>query len=80
MITTTDIEMMHNGGPQFNVTGWYTVDLGSPSADVVDFVFKDFVDSEFFAGDLLCFPAAPREAYVAKDVEEIFDAFGRCIF
>ena len=56
------------------------VDLGSPSADVVDFVFKDFVDSEFFVGDLLYFPAAPREVYVVKDVEEIFDTFGRCIF
>ena len=72
--------MMNSYGSQFNVSGWYSIDLGGPCADVLDFALKDFINSEYFEGNLLHFPATPRGTYMIKDIEDMFDTFGRYIY
>ena len=79
-MATTDIEMICLCESQFNVAGWYTVDLGGPSTSVINYTLKDFMDSEFFVSDLLHFPVTLKKAYIMKGVEELFDTFGQCIF
>ena len=80
ILSASDDDMMNSYGSQFNVSGWYSIDLGGPCADVLDFALKDFINSEYFESNLLYFPATLREIYMTKDVENMFDAFGRCIY
>ena len=72
--------MMNSYEPEFNILSWYSIDLSSPCANIFDFALKDFINSEYFEGNLLHFPTTPRGTYMIKDIEDMFDTFGRYIY
>ena len=76
-----EVDIEQGRGSQFQVTDWTnTVDLGSITSDIINYVLRDYINSAIFDNDSLQFSAALTASFLTEDEESDMEYFGRYLF